>query len=91
MADKTYKLSLEQLNDIVSDAVSMAVTPRRRANGTAERIGVYADGGNVFMLGGDETIVISKAAQGADMVVLDGYDPYEVLARKLGWSGSSLR
>lgn len=76
---------------VVSDAVSMAVTPRRRANGTAEKIGVYADGGNVFMLGGDETIVISKAAQGADMVVLDGYDPYEVLARKLGWSGSSLR
>ena len=54
--------------------------------GTAEKLGVYADGDNVMMLGGDEAVTVSKAASGAKLVELEGYDPYETLSRKLGWS-----
>ena len=65
----------------------IAVTSRRRVNGVAEKIGVYADGETAFKLGGDETVEISKSPATAKFVELEGYDPYEVLSRKLGWSG----
>ena len=73
---------------VVSDDVVLSATSRRRVNGVAERLGVYADGEGVFMLGGDETVCVSKAAQKAHFIELPGYDPYAVLSRKLGWSGS---
>jgi NAD+ kinase len=71
---------------VVGDGVSMSVTSRRRVNGVAEKIGVYADGEAVFKLGGDESAAISKAPAPARFVELEGYDPYEVLSRKLGWA-----
>ena len=74
---------------VVKDSAHMRVTSRRRVNGEAERIGVYADGENVFTLDGDEPMEVVRAAQGAKLVELDGYDPYDVLARKLGWSGTT--
>ena len=73
---------------VVSDSVRLAITSRRRVNGIAEKLGVYADGESVFMLGGDETVVVSKAGDCAHFVQLPGYDPYAVLSRKLGWSGA---
>ena len=76
---------------VVSDGVSVTVVPRPRDNGRSEKIGVYADGENAFMLGCDESLVVAKAGQRAAIVELDGYDPYEVLARKLGWSGGVAR
>ena len=76
---------------VVSDAVRLEITSRRRVNGRAERIGVYADGESAFMLDGDETAVVAKAAAGAKMIELEGYDAYEALGRKLGWSGTSVR
>jgi NAD+ kinase len=72
---------------VVGDGVRIAVTSRRRVNGVAEKIGVYADGETAFKLGGDETVEISKSPATAKFVELEGYDPYEVLSRKLGWSG----
>lgn len=73
---------------VVSDRVRLEVVSRRRVNGVAEKIGVYADGESVFMLDGDESVEIEKAREEARFVELAGYDPYEVLGRKLGWSGS---
>ena len=72
---------------VVSDSVCLRVTSRRRVNGRAEKIGVYADGESVFMLDGDESAVITLSSQRARFVELKGYDPYGVLGRKLGWCG----
>ena len=70
---------------VVRDSARIAITSRARANGRAEPLGVYADGEAVFRLDGDETIEIERAPGCARLVELDGYDPYDVLARKLGW------
>jgi len=58
--------------------------------GNALRVGVYADGENVGVLGDGERVTVSKSAATAKLVELEGYDPYGVLARKLGWSGSNV-
>lgn len=71
---------------VLNDDVSITITSRRRVNGVAENIGVYADGEGVFKLGGDECAEISKSKRKANFVELDGYDPYKVLSRKLGWN-----
>ncbi len=73
---------------VVSDSLRLKVVSRRHADGDAERLGVYADGVAVFMLGGDESATVAKAAERARFVELPGYDPYAVLCRKLGWSGA---
>ena len=73
---------------VVGDGARLAVSSHPRSGGDVCKIGVYADGENVFMLEEGETLEIVKAPHGAAMVELEGYDPYEVLARKLGWSGS---
>lgn len=73
---------------VVPDTVRLTVTSSPRDGGRADKIGVYADGENLFMLEAGETIELEKAAQGASLIELDGHDPYEVLARKLGWRGS---
>ncbi len=75
---------------VVSDAVSFTVTVRPRTAGNALRVGVYADGANVGALGAGEQVTIAKSAASAQLVELEGYDPYDVLARKLGWSGSNV-
>ena len=74
---------------VVRDDASFVVTSRARQNGHAEKLGVYADGESVFMLEADEAAEISRAGVTAALVELDGYEPYEVMARKLGWRGSS--
>ena len=71
---------------VLNDDVSLTITSRRRVNGVAEHIGVYADGESVFKLGGDESLEIVKYAKAANFVELEGYDPYKVLSRKLGWN-----
>ncbi|MBO5647984.1 MAG: NAD(+)/NADH kinase [Kiritimatiellae bacterium] len=72
---------------VLNDDVRLSVTSRRRVNGVAEKIGVYADGESVFKLGVDESVAISKCGRMARFVELEGYDPYKVLSRKLGWNG----
>jgi NAD+ kinase len=71
---------------VVRDTVELKVSSRRRVNGRAERIGVYVDGENVTALGGGEALIVSKSPYGARLIELDGYDPYEVMSRKLGWT-----
>ena len=76
---------------VVRDTVSFRVTVRPRTAGNAPRVGVYADGENVASLAPGESAVVAKSASAAKLVALEGYDPYDVLARKLGWSGSNVR
>lgn len=73
---------------VVSDCVVLSATPRARGGERGGKIGVYADGENVRMLDDCETIEIRKSPECAMFVEFQGYDPYGVLARKLGWSGS---
>lgn len=74
---------------VVRDSVRFTVSSRSRADGRANPLGVYADGDKVFGLGADESAEIRRAAVTARLVELEGYDPYEVMSRKLGWSGSA--
>lgn len=77
---------------VVSDGVRFAVTARRRSGGAgAEKAAVYADGEHIFDLGPDETAEIAKAARRAKLVELAEYDPYGVMSRKLGWTGSNVK
>ena len=75
---------------VLSDAVRFKVTARSRAPGNTMRLGVYADGENVMKLDEGDTLEIAKSGKVARLVELEGYDPYGVLARKLGWSGSNV-
>lgn len=76
---------------VVSDAVTLTITPRTRENRPIEKVGVYADGESALSVVADESIVISKAPQGVKFIELEGYDPHEVLSRKLGWSGTCVK
>ncbi len=76
---------------VVSDAVTLTITPRERENRPVENVGVYADGERALGVGADETVVIAKAPRGASFIELEGYDPHEVLSRKLGWSGTCVK
>jgi NAD+ kinase len=72
---------------VVSDTVEMTVTSRARDGECNGKIGVYADGENALMLDDGDALEIRKSPECATFVEFQGYDPYEVLARKLGWSG----
>lgn len=72
---------------VVKDSSRITVTSRPRMNGGVEKLGVYADGENVFTLNEDEHMEVARSERGAKLIELNGYDPYDVLARKLGWSG----
>ncbi|MBP5285611.1 MAG: NAD(+)/NADH kinase [Kiritimatiellae bacterium] len=76
---------------VVCDSVKLVVSSVRRLGAGEEKVGVYLDGEAAMMLGAGESIEISKAPEPALFVELDGYDPYEVLSRKLGWSGTNLK
>lgn len=75
---------------VLSDDVSFRVTVRPRTSGNAIKVGVYADGENVLTLSAGDSLVIGRSAKTAKFVEIEGYDPYEVLARKLGWNGSNV-
>jgi len=72
---------------VVSDGVSMSVTSRARDGERDGRIGVYADGENALTLDDGDALEIRKSPESAAIVEFEGHDPYEVLSRKLGWSG----
>lgn len=74
---------------VTADSVKFTVTLRKRAGGVeAEPVGVYADGELVFEGTADCPVEVRKSQLAAKLVELDGYDPYEVMSRKLGWTGS---
>lgn len=76
---------------VVSDGVAMSVAFRTKDGGRDGSIGVYADGENVFNLGDGDGLEVVKSPDAARFVEFDGYDPYEVLGRKLGWSGTNIK
>ncbi|MBO7721800.1 MAG: NAD(+)/NADH kinase [Kiritimatiellae bacterium] len=76
---------------VVKDTVRFTVTARSRGEGGSAKTEVYADGADVLTLEDGASVEIAKAAATAKLVELEGYDPYEVLARKLGWSGSNVK
>ena len=76
---------------VVRDSVRFTVTARPRTAGNAMKIGVYADGEHVCTLDEGESVSISRSRRTAKLIELEGYDPYDVLARKLGWSGSNVK
>lgn len=75
---------------VVGDTARFRIVSRRRRDGTAERLGVYADGQAVLALGPDEALEVMRSDRSARLIELEGYDPYEVMSRKLGWSGSRI-
>ena len=76
---------------VVRDTVHFTVTARSRTAGNSMKVGVYADGEAVLTLDEGKSVEIARSAKTAKLVELEGYDPYDVLARKLGWSGSNVR
>ena len=84
-----HALSVRPL--VVRDTVRFLVTARSRTAGNEAAIGVYADGERVLGLLEGESVEVGKSRKTAKIVELEGYDPYDVLARKLGWSGSNVK
>jgi len=74
---------------VVRDTARLSL--RVRARPGAESLEVFADGASLGPLAAGEDLAVAKAATCVPLVELAGYDPYEVLSRKLGWSGSSIR
>ncbi len=72
---------------VLNDSVVMTVTSRARDEERDGKIGVYADGVNAMMLDDGESLELRKSPEYASFVEFDGYNPYEVLSRKLGWAG----
>jgi len=67
---------------VVRDTVRLTVR-------TASSAIVYVDGAKAFRLPAGKEVEIAKADVTVPLVELPGYDPCEVLSRKLGWSGSA--
>ena len=76
---------------VVRDTCRITLTNRRRRSGDEQAVAVYADGEEVRTLPADGEITVRRARRRAGLVELEGYDPYEVLSRKLRWSGTTLK
>ncbi len=74
---------------VLKDDVRMAVTVEVREAG--DEPAVFADGRQVCTLAAGDTLEIAKSSATVPLVELDAVNPYAVLTRKLGWSGSSIR
>ena len=74
---------------VVRDDSRLAV--RLMARPGAETLDIFADGESVATIREGEEIVVEKANMTVPLVELPGADPFEVLSRKLGWAGSSIR
>lgn len=73
---------------VLRDSVRMEVSVEVREEG--DEPGVFADGLQVGTLASGETLEVVKSDVSIPLVELDDVNPYEVLTRKLGWSGSSI-
>lgn len=76
---------------VVSESVRFAVKACSRTGGNSVPVGVYADGEKVMTLNVGDEVEIAKSGKVARLIELEGYDPYDILARKLGWSGSNVK
>ena len=73
---------------VVRDTVHIEVRVRPRPG--AESLEAFADGTPAGHLAEGDSLAIAKAEEGVPLLELPGYDPCDVLNRKLGWSGSSI-
>ncbi len=69
---------------------SARLTVRAMARAYADSLAVFADGVNISSIAPGESIDIVKSGNRVPLIELEGYDPCEVLSRKLGWSGSCI-
>lgn len=74
---------------VLKDSVRMAVSVEVREEG--DEPAVFADGLQIGTLAACEVLEIEKSDVAVPLVELDDVNPYEVLTRKLGWSGTSIR
>ena len=74
---------------VLRDSVRMTVASEAREEG--DEPAVFADGRQVCTLTCGETLEIAKSPATVPLVELEAVNPYEVLTRKLGWSGSSIK
>lgn len=74
---------------VIPDTARISVRARLRAHD--ERLTVFADGARVVELGDGNAVEVVRADVSVPLIQLRGYDPYEVLSRKLGWNGSAIR
>lgn len=74
---------------VLKDSARMEVSVEVREEG--DEPGVFADGLQVGTLSAGEVLGIEKSDVQIPLVELDDVNPYEVLTRKLGWSGSAIR
>ena len=73
---------------VVRDSSRFSLTARIREGSP---LAVFADGEQVASLGAGEALEIVKSSTRVTLIELAGCNPYKVLARKLGWSGSARR
>lgn len=73
---------------VVRDTSRFALKARIR---DSRKLAVFADGAPVASLGTGEVLEIFKSSSRATLVELSGCNPYRVLARKLGWSGTAVK
>ena len=74
---------------VLRDSARMEISVEVREEG--DEPAVFADGLQVGALAAGEVLVVGKSDATVPLVELDEVNPYEVLTRKLGWSGSSIR
>ncbi len=74
---------------VIRDSSNLSI--RLRVRPGADSLEIFADGASLGSLTAGESLTISKDPVGVPLIELEGYDPYEVLSRKLGWCGSSIR
>lgn len=74
---------------VLRDSVRMEISVDVRE--ADDSSAAFADGRPVGAVAAGETLCVEKSADTVPLVELYGVNPYEVLTRKLGWSGSSIR
>jgi NAD+ kinase len=74
---------------VLKDSVRMEVSVEVREAG--DEPGVFADGLQVGALAAGEVLEIAKSDVSVPLIELDDVNHYEVLTRKLGWSGTAIR
>lgn len=74
---------------VVPDTARLTVRSLSRTSD--EELAVFADGALVREIGSGDFVEIARAEVSVPLIQLRGYDPYEVLSRKLGWNGSCVK
>jgi NAD+ kinase len=74
---------------VVPDTARLTVRSLSRTSD--EKLAVFADGALVREIGSGDSVEIVRAEVSVPLIQLRGYDPYEVLSRKLGWNGSCVK